>query len=79
MTEIGVELSDQIEEKPTNPPDQEIETKPELWLDRYGDLLFRDAMVRLGDRAAASDAVQETLLAALRAVRVDPLVALRSD
>jgi RNA polymerase sigma-70 factor (ECF subfamily) len=45
-----------------------IETKPELWLDRYGDILFRDAMVRLGDRAAASDAVQDTLLAALRGV-----------
>ena len=38
-------------------------------LDRYGDLLFRDAMVRLGDRASASDAVQETLLAGLRGVR----------
>ena len=55
---------------PPNPTDPEsIETRPELWLDRYGDLLFRDAMVRLGDRSAASDAVQETLLAALRGVR----------
>ena len=53
------------------PPSQTegIETRPELWLDEYGDLLFRDALVRLGDRAAASDAVQEALLAALEAVR----------
>jgi RNA polymerase sigma-70 factor (ECF subfamily) len=61
-------LPDQIK-TPTDPPDEAIETKPDLWLDRYGDLLFRDAMVRLGDRAAASDAVQEALLAALRGVR----------
>jgi RNA polymerase sigma-70 factor (ECF subfamily) len=59
-----------VKETPTNPTDVDsIETKPDLWLDLYGDLLFRDAMVRLGDRAAASDAVQETLLAALRGVR----------
>ena len=52
------------------PPDSEaIETKPDLWLDLYGDILFRDAMVRLSDRAAAADAVQEALLAALRGVR----------
>jgi RNA polymerase sigma-70 factor (ECF subfamily) len=63
-------LPDQTKETPPNAADTEsIETKPELWLDRYGDLLFRDAMVRLGDRAAASDAVQETLLGALRSVR----------
>lgn len=63
-------LLDQGKEKPTTAPEAEsIETQPELWLDRYGDLLFRDAMVRLGDRAAASDVVQETLLAALRGVR----------
>lgn len=62
-------MADPAEEKPANSPDDEgIETKPDLWLDRYGDILFRDAMVRLGDRAAAANAVQETFLAALRGV-----------
>ena len=46
-----------------------IETRPDLWLDRYGDVLFRDALVRLGDRSLASDAVQDALLAAIRGVR----------
>ena len=60
-------MLDQARNKPTTFSEVEaIETKPELWLDLFGDVLFRDAMVRLGDRAAASDAVQETLLAALR-------------
>jgi RNA polymerase sigma-70 factor (ECF subfamily) len=68
---VRFDLLDQAREQPiTTPADEEaIETKPELWLELYGDLLFRDAMVRLGDRAAASDAVQETLLAALGGVR----------
>ena len=62
-------LLDQQREQPVSTPEEAIENQPDLWLDRYGDLLFRDAMVRLGDRAAASDAVQETFLAALRGVR----------
>jgi RNA polymerase sigma-70 factor (ECF subfamily) len=40
---------------------------PARWIDEHGDALFRYAMLRLGDRAAAEDAVQETLLAALKA------------
>ena len=35
------------------------------WVDQYGDPLFRFAMIRLQDRLAAEDAVQETFLAAL--------------
>lgn len=40
---------------------------PSLWLERHGDYLYRYALFRLRDSAAAEDAVQETLLAALQA------------
>lgn len=39
---------------------------PAAWVDRHGDVLFRYALARLGDRAIAEDLVQETFLAALR-------------
>jgi RNA polymerase sigma-70 factor (ECF subfamily) len=39
---------------------------PSDWVDRYGDYLFRYALLRLRDRAAAEDLVQETFLAALK-------------
>ena len=39
---------------------------PPEWVDRYGDYLFRYAMLRLRDRPAAEDMVQETFLAALK-------------
>ena len=42
---------------------------PSEWLDRYGDYLFRYAMLRLRDRFAAEDLVQETFLAALKSRR----------
>jgi RNA polymerase sigma-70 factor (TIGR02943 family) len=38
----------------------------DAWLDKHGDALFRYAMFRVRDSAAAEDLVQETLLAALR-------------
>ena len=38
---------------------------PSEWVGRYGDFLFRYAMLRLRDRSAAEDMVQETFLAAL--------------
>lgn len=41
---------------------------PEGWVDRYGDYLYRYALVRIGDATAAEDVVQETLMAALKAV-----------
>jgi RNA polymerase sigma factor (sigma-70 family) len=41
-------------------------TDPAEWVDRYGDYLFRYAMVRLRDRPSAEDLVQETFLAALK-------------
>jgi RNA polymerase sigma-70 factor (TIGR02943 family) len=41
---------------------------PEQWVDRYGDFLFRYALVRLRDPEKAEDLVQEAFLAALKAV-----------
>lgn len=39
---------------------------PEQWVDEYGDYLYRYAWSRLRDDNAAEEAVQETLLAAVR-------------
>ncbi len=39
---------------------------PSDWVDRYGDYLYRYALLRLRDRSAAEDLVQETFLAALK-------------
>jgi RNA polymerase sigma-70 factor (ECF subfamily) len=39
---------------------------PSEWVERYGDYLFRYAMLRLRDRSTAEDLVQETFLAALK-------------
>ncbi|MBI3897750.1 MAG: sigma-70 family RNA polymerase sigma factor [Gammaproteobacteria bacterium] len=47
---------------PTNP---EL-ASPERWLDEHGDALYSYAYLRLRDRDAAEDLVQETLLGALR-------------
>jgi RNA polymerase sigma-70 factor, ECF subfamily len=41
-------------------------SNPEVWVDQYGDYLFRYAMSRLRDRTLAEEAVQETFLAALK-------------
>ncbi|MEW6720255.1 MAG: sigma-70 family RNA polymerase sigma factor [Thermodesulfobacteriota bacterium] len=41
-------------------------TDPSEWVDRYGDYLFRFAMLRVRDRSLAEDLVQEAFLAALR-------------
>lgn len=41
-------------------------TDPKTWVDAYGDRLFRYALSRVRDQAAAEDLVQETLLAALK-------------
>jgi RNA polymerase sigma-70 factor (ECF subfamily) len=43
-----------------------VSPDPAAWVDEHGDYLFRYAMLRLRDAAAAEDAVQETLLAALQ-------------
>ncbi len=40
---------------------------PETWLEEHGDYLFQYAFVRLRNRAAAEDAVQEAFLAGIKA------------
>lgn len=39
---------------------------PEMWVDAYGDYLYKYALLRLKDPMAAQDAVQETLLAGFK-------------
>ncbi len=46
--------------------DQEIQVDPELWVDEYGDYLYRYAYSRLRDANAAEEAVQETFMAGIR-------------
>ena len=40
------------------------ELNPREWVDRYSDLLFRYALLRINDREQARDLVQETFIAA---------------
>lgn len=40
--------------------------KPETWVADYGDYLFRFALLRLRDHAAAEDVVQDTFLAGVK-------------
>lgn len=42
-------------------------SSPEEWVDRYGDYLYRCALVRVREPQLAEDMVQETFLAALKA------------
>ena len=54
-------MTDHAIEKNKTPPE------PEQWLDRYGDYLFKYAMVRVSNADTAEDIVQETLVAAIQA------------
>lgn len=40
---------------------------PESWLNNYGDMLYRFALIRVRSEATAEDLVQETLLAGIQA------------
>jgi len=46
----------------------QTDTSPENWLNDYGDILYRYALMRVRSEATAEDLVQETLLAGLQAV-----------
>lgn len=52
---------------PAEQPDRRPKPDPSTWLAEHGDALYRYALLRLGDKDAAEDCVQETLLAALNA------------
>ena len=41
-------------------------TKPEEWVENYGDYLYRYALIRLNDVSAATDVVQEAFLAGIK-------------
>lgn len=51
-----------------SPAGASLPIDPRQWVDRHGDALFRFAFARVGHRAIAEDLVQDTLLAALRAI-----------
>jgi RNA polymerase sigma-70 factor (ECF subfamily) len=42
------------------------EDSPETWLEKYGDYLYRFALLRVNSRPVAEDLVQETLIAAIK-------------
>ena len=46
--------------------DKNLSKDPALWLDEYGDMLFRYAVTRVSDPAIAEDLMQETFLAAMK-------------
>ena len=51
-------------------PDKKAQIDPTDWLGEHGDYLYRYALVRVRDTAAAEDLLQETLLAAMRSVHL---------
>ena len=51
-------------EQPSTAPAQRID--PELWVDEYGDYLYRYAYSRLRDSNAVEEVVQESFLAGIR-------------
>jgi len=44
----------------------DVSPDPSTWVDKYGDYLFRFALLRVRDRTVAEDVVQETFFAALK-------------
>lgn len=46
--------------------DNDLNTAPDTWVDRYGDSLYRYALTRVADAIACEDLVQETFLSALK-------------
>jgi len=50
----------------TDATDPHLRFETERWVEKYGDYLYRYALMRLRDPGVAEDAVQETFLAAIR-------------
>jgi RNA polymerase sigma-70 factor (ECF subfamily) len=67
MTETERQQSlSQLEQKPATAASGSL-VNPERWVQEHGDALFGFAALRVRDRAAAQDLVQETFLAAIKA------------
>ena len=45
----------------------QLAINPQQWVERYGDCMFRFALLRVNDEEHADDIVQNTFLAALKA------------
>ncbi|MBD3422795.1 MAG: sigma-70 family RNA polymerase sigma factor [Chitinivibrionales bacterium] len=45
-----------------------VQTDVSKWVDRYGDILYRYALARVNDTDVAQDLVQDTFMAALKAI-----------
>lgn len=64
-----------LDKKQSGVPDVGVESRGptvgdlQVWVDEYGDRLFRHASLRVGDRELAEDLVQETFLAAHRSLK----------
>jgi RNA polymerase sigma-70 factor (ECF subfamily) len=56
----------QNEQEPSGVQKPAVLSDPERWVDLHADYLFRFALMRLRNAAAAEDAVQETFLAAIK-------------
>ncbi|MGA0333760.1 MAG: sigma-70 family RNA polymerase sigma factor [Kiritimatiellia bacterium] len=50
----------------TDPEDPHVKYETHLWVEKYGDYLYRFALMRLRNPEVAEDIVQETFLAALK-------------
>lgn len=62
MAQTGAE-----EENKSNPSDQDNPNRAtDLWVEKYGDVLYRFALVRVQNPTVAEDLVQDTFVAALK-------------
>ncbi len=57
-----------LSEAVTTNREKDVSVDPTVWVDQYGDCLFRFAFMRLRDETLAEDLVQETLLAAIQSL-----------
>jgi RNA polymerase sigma-70 factor (ECF subfamily) len=60
-------MSQTVDNSDGHTPSSKGDLDPERWIQEHGDYLFDLAFLRLHDRSAAEDAVQETFLGALKA------------